>query len=330
MRTMKIILLAALCSATTVFASAPEWVTGNADQYPGEVYLVGRGTGATAEEAQNRARGDLATIFEVRVEVVTENTTTVAKTGDQELVNKRASQQVSASTDKVISGITIPEIWRDPSTMDFHALAVLPRAKAAAGLREEIQRIDDNVEREVTAAKSATDPLQKIGALARAREAAVNRDGFEASLRVVGGSGLGIAAPIPQAEVQAQMNAALKSVRIAPEVTRNADADEFATILKGGIAAAGFLAKNSTDVDYLLVGGLTLNDLGRKGNWHWMRGTIEISLVEKQSRTVRGSKTWPIKSSAQDAKTARSRVLIEVEKKLKQDLQATLIEFASN
>jgi hypothetical protein len=45
---------------------------------------------------------------------------------------------------------------------------------------------------------------------------------------------------------------------------------------------------------------------------------------------VRGSKTWPFKSSAQDPKTARSRALIEVEKQLKEELRAAIVEFASS
>jgi hypothetical protein len=60
-----------------------------------------------------------------------------------------------------------------------------------------------------------------------------------------------------------------------------------------------------------------------------MRGTVEVSLIEKASGRVRGSKIWPIKASAQDAKTARSRVLIEAGKLLNQELRSAIIGFAS-
>ena len=321
---------AALCCSALVLAGAPDWVGGNAKKYPSNTYLMGRGVGATLEEAQNRARGDLATIFEVRVEVLTENTTTVAKSGNKEQVQQIASQQVSAKTDKVISGIHIAEVWRDPRSMDFHALAVLGRAQAAASLSEEIGQIDATVQLEVNTADEAVDPLLKIAALTRAMRAAVNRDGFQASLKVVNSSGQGVDAPIPQALVHLQMDAVLKKIKMASEVVDNAGAPEFAGILKGGLAAAGFLAQTSNEAEFVLQGTLTLNDLGRKEKWHWMRGTIEVALLEKASGRVRGSKTWPVKASAQDVKTARSRVLFEIEKLLKQDLRPAIIEFAAS
>jgi hypothetical protein len=317
---------AVVCGAS----ATPGWVQGESTEYPDSQYLVGRGVGATEEEAQNRARGDLATIFEVRVEVRTENTTTVAQSGKSEQVNKFASQQVSAKTDKVISGVKIAQLWRDPATKDFHALAVLSRKQAAASLREELDKIDAEVQQQMEAAEAVADPLLKVGALSRALDVSVKRDGFQASLRVVNPSGRGIDAPIPQATVQAKIDATLKHILIVPEVEEDAGAKEFASILKGGLAAAGFLATHAGDAQFALVGKLTLNDLGRRANWNWMRATVEVSLVEKATGRVRGSQTWPMKASAQDAQTARSRALIEVEKLFKQELRQAIIGFSAS
>ena len=325
-----VVVLVSLLSSTTALAAQPKWISDSSLEYPSALYLTGRGVGATAEEAQNRARGDLATIFEVRVEVVNENTTTVAKSGNKEQVNKLSTQQVSAKTDKVISGINIAQVWRDPATADFHALAVLPRAQAGASLREELAKIDEGVQQQIETAKAAKDPLLKIGALSHALETSVKRDGFQASLKVVDPSGRGVGAPISQVSIQSLLDDTLKRVQITPDAAEDAGVQNFSSILKGGLAAAGFLASSSTEADFVLVGKLTLNDLGRQSNWNWVRATIEVSLVEKASGRVRGSKTWPVKASAQDAKTARTRALIEIEKLLKQELRATIIEFAAS
>lgn len=325
-----VVVIVSLISSTAVLAAQPKWISDSSLEYPNGLYLTGRGVGATAEEAQNRARGDLATIFEVRVEVVNENTTTVAKSGKKEQVNKLSTQQVSAKTDKVISGINIAQVWRDPVTADFHALAVLSRAQAGASLREELAKIDAGVQQQIEAAQAAKDPLLKIGALAHALETSVKRDGFQASLKVVDPSGRGVEAPISQASIQAMVDNTLKHVQISPEVAEDAGAQGFSSILKGGLAAAGFLASSSAEADFVLVGKLTMNDLGRQSNWNWFRATVEVSLVEKASGRVRGSKTWPVKASAQDAKTARSRALIEIEKLLKQELRSAIIEFAAS
>jgi LPP20 lipoprotein len=325
-----LIIMGSMMLPSLVLAAQPSWVTGDSAEYPGSQYLVGRGVGSTQEEAQTRARGDLATVFEVHVEVVTQNSTTVAQSGNKEQVDRLSSQQVSAKTDKVISGITIGKVWRDPVTQDFYVLAVLSRSQAGASLREELAKIDDEVKQQFDVAQAAKDPLLKIGALTHALETSVKRDGFQASLKVVDTSGRGKEAPIPQATIQAQINETLKRVHVSPEVAEDGGAREFAGILKGGLAAAGFLASSSSDAEFVLVGKLTLTDLGRQANWNWMRGTVEVSLVEKSSGRVRGNKTWPVKASAQDARTAKTRTLIEIEKLLKEELRAAIIEFAGS
>jgi hypothetical protein len=320
----------ALLLMSEAWAGQPDWLNGNSSEYADGQYLVGRGIGSTEEEAQNRARGDLATIFEVRVQVANENTTTVAQSGKNEQVNKLATQRVSAKTDKVISGITIAKIWRDPVTKDFHAFAVLSRAQAGASLREELGKIDDEVQQQIQSAESIQDSLQKIGALTHALDASIKREGFQASLKVVDPSGRGVGAPVSQATIRSQINDVLKHVQITVQVKDDGGVSDFAAILKGGVAAAGFLASSPETADLILIGKLTLNDLGRRENWNWVRATVEVSLVEKASGRVRGSKTWPVKSSAQDAQTARSRALIEVEKLFKEELRSAIIAFASS
>lgn len=319
-----------LALSPLALGAQPGWITGESAEYSNDQYLIGRGVGSTEEEAKNRARGDLAQIFEVRIEVVNQDITTVAKSGKKEQVDKLSTQQVSAKTDKVVSGISIAKTWRDPVSQDFHALAVLPRAQASASLREELAKIDDELQQQMKATKAAGDPLLKVAALTQALQASVKRDGFQASLKVVDPSGQGVQAPISQASVQKQINDTLKGIRIAPEVVEDADTKEFASILKGGLASAGFLASNSAAADLVLEGKLTLTDLGVRDGWNWVRATVEVSLVEKESRRVRGSQTWPVKASAHDPKTARSRALIEVEKLFKQELRSTIIGFAAN
>ncbi|HQS58526.1 MAG: hypothetical protein B7Y56_11905 [Gallionellales bacterium 35-53-114] len=325
-----LIVMASLLSTACATATQPKWMSDSTLEYPSSMYLTGRGAGSTAEEAQNRARGDLATIFEVRIEVVNQNTTNVAQSGKNEQVDRLSSQQVSAKTDKVISGINIAEVWRDPVTQDFHALAVLPRAQASASLREELSKIDEELNQQMQAAQSAKDPLLKIGALSQAFQASIRREGFQASLKVIDPTGRGVQAPYSQASVQMQINDTLKQVKIAPLVVEDDGAKEFGPLLKGGLAAAGFLSSNPANADLVLEGKLALTEPERKDGWIWVRATVEVSLVEKASRRVRGSKTWPFKASAKDARTARSRTFIEIETLFREELRTAIIEFAAS
>ncbi len=325
-----IVVTASILSTTTVLAAQPKWVSDSSLKYPNAMYLVGRGAGATAEEAQNRARGDLATIFEVRINVVNQNSTNVAQSGNREQVDRLSSQQVSAKTDKVIKGVNIAEGWHDPVTQNFHALAVLPRVQASNSLREELSKIDEGFTLHMQAAKSADDPLLKIGALSQALQASINREGFQATLKIIDPSGLGVPASVSLASVQKQIDDTLKKIRIAPQIVEDADTSEFYSLIKGGLAAASFLATSTEDADLLLESKLTLTDMGYIDGWNWMRATVEVSLVEKASGRVRGSKTWPVKASAKNPKTARKRTLIEIEKLLKEELRSAIVEFAAS
>lgn len=322
--------LVAATGASLALAAPPDWVTGNAKKYPNDMYLVGKGTGSSADEARNRARGELAAIFEVKIEVVTANATEVIKSGQKELVHKTATQSVSAKTDKVLNGVEIAENWRDSGTAEHHALAVLSRAKAAASLREEIDKIDTAVKMELANAKAATDPLAKLSAMQKAFDTVVNRDAFQASLKVVDLSGQGIPAPVTQGVLRVQMDQVLKGIKIFPQVDEDADAKEFQGILKGGLANAGFLAQGLGKAELILIGKLDLNDVGVQQGWHIMRGTVTVQLVEKESGRVRGEKIWPLKEGAKDAKTARARVLKEIEKLFKEELRGTIVEFATS
>jgi hypothetical protein len=324
------LLMLGLFVSVQAWGASPSWLAGESSQYPNAKYLVGRGQGSTESEAQNRARADLAAVFEVRIAVVTENATTVTQSnGRPAQASSQATQRVSAKTDKVISGMTIAEIWRDPVTKDFHVLAVLPRAQAAAGLRQELSQIDRESQQYLQTAQGEADPFLKLGGLTKVLQSVLKREGFQASLQVVDPTGRGVPAELSQADVQILISQTLQTVQITPRVMEDSAVSEFAGVLKGGLAAAGFLAAQGNQAQFELQGKLALVDLGRRGDWNWMRGTVEISLVEKATGRVRGSKTWPVKSSAQDVKTVRSRVLLEVEKLLNQQLRATLIGFAA-
>lgn len=320
-----------LISSPVVMASPqPSWVTGESAEYSNEQYLIGRGVGSTQEEAGTRARGELATIFEVRIEVSNENSTTVKQSGKKEQVDKVSTQQVSAKTDKVISGITIAKTWLDTASQDWHALAVLPRSQASASLREELGKIDEELKQQSEAAKTEKDSLLKVAALTQALQASIRRDGFQASLKVVDPSGRGVQAPVSQATLQQQIGEALRKVRIASANAADEGSAEFTKIVKGGLAAAGFLSTKLDDAELVLEGSLNMVDLGRRDGWNWVRATLAVTLVEKDSGRVRGRKTWPVKASAQDPVTARSRAMIEVEKLFKQELRSTIIDFAVN
>ncbi|MEI7843247.1 MAG: LPP20 family lipoprotein [Gallionellaceae bacterium] len=312
------------------FAVQPNWIAGDSTEFSSNQYLLGRGVGGTLEVASIRARAELASVFEVHIQVVTESDTIVSRIEKNEQLNHVVRQQVSAKTDKVISGISIVKTWQNPLTHDFYALAVLPRAQASASLREEMAKIDVELLRQIQRASECNDQLLKLAALNQAVQMALKWDGFQATLKVVNPEGRGLQPSITQFDVQQRVRKTLNEMRIATEVVEDSGEKEFILLLQAGLASAGFLATNFDVADFVLEGKLVLLDLGQLDGWSWMRATVSVSLLEKETRRVRGSRIWSLKSSAGDAKTARARILMEIEKIFKNQLRVAIVDFSGS
>jgi hypothetical protein len=63
--------------------------------------------------------------------------------------------------------------------------------------------------------------------------------------------------------------------------------------------------------------------------WYWQRGTLEVRLTETATNRARGSRRWPIKTSARDRGSSLSRALDEADRILKKELRGTVVGFAT-
>lgn len=335
------VLLAATLAVSLIAAggcashpSMPDWVNGPAEKYPSEQYLVGRGQAATAEEARDRARADLAKIFEVAIAVESADTQTFSHKSDANKSAKpageyaaQASRRLTTRADQIIEGIQIAEVWQDPLTQTQHALAVLPRLQASVRLRQEIGRLDAATRKYLETSRAAADILMKIGAAQRALEAQRERVGYQKSLRVVDPTGRGAEPEWNITRLDADLADLLKRVRVAIQTAPNTP-PEFAAAVSGAVAGAGFLIVAGAKPEYVLVADLVLEDLGLRDGWYWQRGALEVTLREMAADRVRGSRRWDIKVSAQDRVVSRQRALDQAAALLKKDLRETFIGFA--
>src|SRR5665811_818329 len=103
----------------------PDWIAGDSASYKSAQYLIGRGQATTQEEAKDRARADLAKIFQVAVTADSEDVqkfkSVPAGPGEYE---SHASRRITSHTEQIIRGIQIAELWKDPTTDTFHVLAI--------------------------------------------------------------------------------------------------------------------------------------------------------------------------------------------------------------
>lgn len=300
----------------------PDWVEGTAANYPNAKYLVGRGQAPSAEQAQDRARADLAKNFEVAVRVESEDTQRYESGAGYQA---QVSRVTATAADQIIQGIQIAERWRDPKTGGHHALAVLPRGAAVLRLREETDRLDAAISSYIQQARTQDDVLAQIGAASRALALSQERAALQKSLRVVDITGRGAEPQWSSAKLTADLDGLLKRVRIA---TRTSSDPAFAEILAGSVAAAGFSPALEPAGIFLLDGELALGEPERQEGWYWSRGTLNVRLIDPSGR-VRGTHSWTIKAAGQIPAAARERALQEATSILKKELRATLVNFTT-
>ena len=318
----------ALLSACATKPATPDWVNGTSGKYSASHYLTGRGQAANADDARDRARADLAKVFAVAVVVESEDVQAYRSAGGGQY-EAQVSRRINTRTEQLVRGIQIVDQWQDAETKTHYALAVLPRLQTANSLRQDIDRLDGATRTNIEQARRQDDILVKISAAHRALDAQLERAGYQKSLKIVDVTGRGIEPKWNTATLAADLNELLKRVRIAPRIIPGS-AEGFDDVVRGAIAAAGFLAETGQNPDFVLEARLKLDDLGRMDGWYWQRGNLEVSVAEAANGRVRGSKSWAIKESARDHASAKRRALNSAESILRQELRGAILGFATS
>ncbi len=317
-------LLSGCASQPTV----PDWINGDSAQYKSSQYLIGHGQAATQEEAKDRARTDVAKVFQVAVVASSEDLqrSKSDSTGAAQY-EQQASRHISTRTEQIISGIQIGELWRDPASGSYHVLAILPRLQTAASLRQQIGELDEATRNYIEQSRKDSDLFMKIAAASHALEAQQERELLQKNLQVVDVTGRGVEAQWNSAKLKSDMGELLKRVSIAPRVAADAPAG-LAEMVAGALAQAGFLLDTSDHPQFVVQASMNLTDLGLKDGWYWQRGTLEITLSETGSDRVRGTRRWSIKGNGQDKASATRRAMDQANTILKQELGSAIISMA--
>jgi hypothetical protein len=323
------------CSLTLLLLSGcasqpttPDWVAGDSAKYKSEQYLIGRGQAATQEEAKDRARADIAKVFQVAVVVNSDDIQSSKSDGSGAIkYESQASRQISTRTDKIISGIQIPELWQDPANGSYHVLAVLPRLQAAASLRQQIGDLDSATRSHIEQSRKDDDLFMKIASATRAFEVQQEREALQKNLQVVDITGRGMEPQWSSAKLKSDLGELLKRVSIAPRVTADSTAG-LKEMVAGALAQSGFVLDTGDHPAFVVQANMNLVDLGLKDGWYWQRGNLEITLIETADNRIRGTRQWIIKGNAQNKGGATRRALDQADTILKQELGTAIISMA--
>lgn len=328
---VNMLLLSACMQSTAEMnsAEAPEWVSGEPDMYPNFKYMSATGSASKAEQAKARALSNLAKIFEVQIREVstTSQDTQTHKEDGVETVESsaRIASTVNLKTDKMVQGARIAEQWQNSADLTYHALAVLDRTQAGNNIRGEMKRLDEETQHALDQYSGRSDVLLKISDLHRANILQQDRQTLQRTLKIIDLQGTGSPARWSLAELNERLQQALRSLPLQTAVKVD-DVGGLANILQGAASKAGFNVGNE---GYQLAASLEAQPPIDQGDWHWLRATLKIELIARDGVTVIGYQSWPLKVSAGNPSQLDARMLKEADKKLKQELLNSVLEFAT-
>ncbi len=333
-------LLLSACMQSTAnlnTSTMPEWVRGEPDMYPMFSYLSATGSASKAEQAKARALSNLAKIFEVQIREVSTTLQDIQthKKDGIETVEKsaRIASRVNLKTDKMIQGARIAEQWQSSSDLTYHALAILDRHQAGNNIRGEMSRLDEETQFALTQHANRDDAFLKISDLHKAYSLQQNWQTLQQTLKIIDVKGKGATANWSLAALSEQLQQALRSLPLKT-VIKTDDIGGLHAILQGAVAESGFNASsravnNSASSPYQLAASLESQQPIIKGNWHWLRATLKIKLIAQDGVSVIGYQSWPLKVSASNDSQLQPRLLKAVDKKLKQELLNSVLDFAT-
>jgi hypothetical protein len=326
--TVSAVTLLAACASTKPGDVRPDWVLGNSSQYPTSTYLVGKGQADDMAVAKDRARADLAKIFSVAVNEQSQDTSSYSQDSSAAGGAKNTldvNRNITTRTEQVMSGVEISDTWQDPKAQQYYALATLSRAKASAALRQQIGDLDAGTASYMNQAQNSSDLFDKISAASQAVDAQTARAALQRSLQVVDLSGQGMPSSWPLAKLQADRAALLKQMQVAAAADGR-DAPAVQKVLAGALADSGFTVTDKSP--YTMTAVLDYADLPPQGGWHWITGTLQVTLTGNDSR-AHGVRRWDLKVSGTDQQLAQQRLMDQVAQDLQSDIQGTVLAFAT-
>ncbi|MDX2479168.1 MAG: LPP20 family lipoprotein [Desulfuromusa sp.] len=319
------LLLATACAQPP---QVPDWIDGESQDYSVTRYLLGRGQADLAALARDRARADLAKNFTVKVreQSIDQLLWQQGGVGLQGL-QAQASRDIQIQTEQLVEGVQIVESWRGEEGGDYHVLAVLDRLQAGTRLRSRIHQLDNETEENISRARTEETLPERIAAGRNALSAQIDRYYQQKMLTIVDASGVGVRPRYQLAELKNDFEQLLDRWRIAPQVAGD-ELGDLQGLLAGALANSGVLHRaKPEEADYLLVGDLSSQELQGADGWHWLRGTLQVSLLEPKSGSVLGRHQWTYKTSSRQVEMVEIRARKQLADILDRELLQVLIGF---
>lgn len=289
MRGNQFIVVGVLLLCSCVGASSPAWISGQTASYPGQAYLTGVGSGRDRALAEDRARSEIAKVFQVDVrsrEAIEESHWLVrGREGESSDYRQSASSDLTASSGRILQGVKIAEVWQHPDSKEFFALAILERMPVAASLRAALADLDSRISAQVRLAEGQDAGLRQLSHYLHAYRLLRERLPLAGDLGVVAPDGRVPPPPLSLGEVTARVDAIAAGIHVGVKLEGDREG-----IVAGGLmsalAATGMKFDPATVVDLRIVGEIRSEESPTGGAVIWSLATARVDLKDAADRQL--------------------------------------------
>ncbi len=277
------LLLAGLsCGTTRMEGSEPPlWLSGSSPQYPSSFYLTAVGEGETAKDAKASAYAGISKIFQVEVRSQEESQERyIERNAEVEEHKFTIKSAVALSTQKVLNQVRIAQVYEDPQTGSWYALAVLDRDQAGTSLKEKIRQLDGEIEDLLRSESEGK--LGEIKTLKKVMDKLSLREALNSDLRVVDPEGRGVEPGYDPGKLTQRFEEELRGLSIRVRIEGDYG-EELAAALTELLVGQGLsVAPQGRPEDVLISGKLEWEPSGISDqNWKFVRWVLKIDVWDK-------------------------------------------------
>ena len=317
-----------LLFALLIAAGRPDWVERESAEWPREMYLLGVGSADERAVAEDRARAGVARIFTTHV-----SSALAASTAESSVRKERTaawteqisvSEETRSTTDKVLEGVEIVQVWRDPQSHQFYALAALDRQQAAARLDARLESLETSA-RPLRAHLDAPERVTGLAAATRLLRLERDRRALDGELRIV--------APTRPSRAVVEETAA-RELLARTSVGLTATGDDEGVVLdavRSALVNLGFAVQaEAAGSDLVGEATVALDKLGNRDGWYWSRVRVEVVLKDSASARVFLNLSESVRDASRIDRESSRRVLAKISERLRKEIPTAFLTTTDN
>jgi hypothetical protein len=308
----------------------PAWVDGTPARYPRMQYLTGVGRGSVRGPCERDGRAAIAKVFEARVQAVSKDWmghfSKVNAAGKVRVEAMAVTTLTQVSTDYVVKGVKVPEVWKGGG--GYHCLATLERLPAARTLQAAIDKLDVQISAKVSEGDKAANDTAKFFAYKAAMLLMQKREALNAELRIVHPTGTGRPAPIGWRDLVAKFTGASSKIKIGLKL-KGRNARKLQTCIAAQLTKQRIqVTETSNDVDLFIVGNMKWQWAGYNNGSHMVKVDLNVRIMNMDNGKTVGAYAEELKSGrpqkSQALQTTSTKLCHIAAPKLVKKIMATL------